>query len=129
MTFYFDKSDLDATFEKLKRVVNEMDELKLISHEQMNTIDELMSEWGKENLAYYSDVLMEYESLPEDQQLDEDDLNFELRNRRWYLETPAFSQLDDKGKINYIQVYQEIVRRCLINPDLDYDDLPREYFE
>ena len=65
--FYYDENDLDGTVNKLDRNLMEMLDFAYLHEDMVNTIEALMSDWGKENIPTYSNIIEEYENMPEDQ--------------------------------------------------------------
>ena len=65
--FYYDENDLDGTINKLDRNLMEMLDFAYLHEDMVNTIEELMSDWGKENLPTYAGIIEEYENMDEDQ--------------------------------------------------------------
>jgi len=103
--FYFDETDLNGTLEKMNRNLMEMLDFAYIHEDTFATIEELMSDWGKENLPYYSDIIEEYENMEEEQKQWYDDVDDYLTEiRRWWIE--SFDKLNDEMKKNFIHRYR-----------------------
>ncbi len=49
--FYLDEKDLNGQFTRLNTNLNEMLEFAYIHEDMVNTIDELVNDWAKENLT------------------------------------------------------------------------------
>lgn len=126
--FYYDENDLDGTLDKLDRNLMEMLDFAYLHEDMVNTIESLMSDWGKENLPAYETILEEYNNLPEDQKDWYEDIDEYLReDGRWYIS--EFSGLDDKGKTNFIQAYRLTISMCLHSNTYDYETLQNEINE
>lgn len=127
--FYFDENDLNGTLEKLDRNLNEMLDFAYLHEDMVNTIEELMSDWGKENLKGYQTILEEYENLPEDQKEWYDDIDDYLReDGRWYI-TEFDNLTTDEEKTNFIQVYRLTIASCLHSDTYDYESLQNQINE
>ena len=126
--FYFDEKDLDGTVEKLDRNLMEMLDFAYLHEDMVNTIEELMSDWGKENIPSYSDIIEEYENMDEDQKQWYDDVDEYLSEYgRWWMD--EFSKLDDKMKTNFIHRYRLTIATCLFSNTYMYEDLMNEVNE
>jgi len=126
--FYFDENDLNGTVEKLSNNLNDMLDFAYIHEDMVNTIDELMSDWGKENLPTYSQYLDEYENLSEDQQQWYDDIDEYLsESGRWWME--SFTDLTDEMKLQFIHRYRMTIAICLHSDTYMYEDLMNEVNE
>lgn len=123
--FYFDEKDLDGTVEKLDRNLMEMLDFAYLHEDMVNTIEELMSDWGKENIPSYSDIIEEYENMDEDQKQWYDDVDEYLSEYgRWWMD--EFSKLDDEMKTNFIHRYRLTIATCLFSNTYMYEDLMNE---
>lgn len=123
--FYFDENDLDGTLNKLDRNLMEMLDFAYLHEDMVNTIESLMSDWGKENIPSYSEIIEEYENMEEEQKQWYDDVDEYLSEYgRWWIE--EFDKLDDKGKTNFIQVYRLTIATCLHSDTYNYEDLQTE---
>jgi hypothetical protein len=98
-------------------------------HEDMvNTIEELMSDWGKENLPSYSEIIEEYENMDEEQKKWYDDVDEYLSEfGRWWIE--SFDKLDDEMKKNFIHRYRMTIATCLHSDTYMYETLMEEVNE
>ena len=61
--FYFDENDLNGTVDKLTNNLNDMLDFAYLHEDMVNTIEALMSDWGKENLPTYPEYIEEYENM------------------------------------------------------------------
>jgi len=126
--FYFDETDLNGTLEKMNRNLMEMLDFAYIHEDTFATIEELMSDWGKENLPYYSDIIEEYENMEEEQKQWYDDVDDYLTEiRRWWIE--SFDKLNDEMKKNFIHRYRITIATCLHSDSYMYEDLMSEVNE
>ena len=126
--FYFDEKDLDGTVNKLDRNLMEMLDFAYLHEDMVNTIEQLMSDWGKENMPSYSDIIEEYENMPEDQKEWYDDVDEYLSEfGRWWMED--FGKLDDEMKTKFIHRYRITIATCLFSNTYMYEDLMNEVNE
>ena len=126
--FYYDENDLDGTVNKLDRNLMEMLDFAYLHEDMVNTIESLMSDWGKENIPTYSNIMEEYENMPEDQKEWYDDVDEYLSEfGRWWIE--EFSQLDDKMKVRFIERYRLTIASCLFSDTYNYETLMTEINE
>lgn len=126
--FYFDETDLNGTLEKMDRNLIDMLDFAYLHEDMVNTIEELMSDWGKENLPYYSDIIEEYENMDEEQKKWYDDVDEYLSELgRWWIE--LFDKLDDEMKKNFIHRYRITIATCLHSNTYMYETLMEEVNE
>lgn len=126
--FYYDENDLDGTVEKLDRNLMEMLDFAYLHEDMVNTIEALMSDWGKENIPTYSDIIEEYENMPEDQKEWYDDVDEYLTEfGRWWME--EFGKLDNEMKVKFIERYRLTIAMCLFSNTYDYETLTKEINE
>lgn len=126
--FYFDETDLNGTLEKMDRNLMEMLDFAYLHEDMVNTIESLMSDWGKENLPSYSEIIEEYENMDEEQKKWYDDVDEYLSEfGRWWIE--LFDKLDDEMKKNFIHRYRMTIATCLHSNTYMYEDLMNEVNE
>ena len=126
--FYYDENDLDGTVEKLDRNLMEMLDFAYLHEDMVNTIEALMSDWGKENIPSYSDIIEEYENMPEDQKEWYDDVDEYLTEfGRWWME--EFGKLDNEMKVKFIERYRLTIASCLFSDTYNYETLMSEINE
>lgn len=126
--FYFDETDLNGTLEKMDRNLMEMLDFAYLHEDMVNTIESLMSDWGKENLPSYSEIIEEYENMDEEQKKWYDDVDEYLSEfGRWWIE--SFDKLDDEMKKNFIHRYRMTIATCLHSNTYMYEDLMNEVNE
>jgi hypothetical protein len=126
--FYFDETDLNGTLEKMDRNLMDMLDFAYLHEDMVNTIEELMSDWGKENLPSYSEIIEEYENMDEEQKKWYDDVDEYLSEfGRWWIE--SFDKLDDEMKKNFIHRYRMTIATCLHSDTYMYETLMEEVNE
>jgi hypothetical protein len=126
--FYFDETDLNGTLEKMDRNLMDMLDFAYLHEDMVNTIEELMSDWGKENLPSYSEIIEEYENMDEEQKKWYDDVDEYLSEfGRWWIE--SFDKLDDEMKKNFIHRYRITIATCLHSDTYMYETLMEEVNE
>ena len=123
--FYFDENDLDGTMDKLDRNLMEMLDFAYLHEDMVNTIESLMSDWGKENIPTYETILEEYNNLPEDQTDWYDDVDEYLSEYgRWWI--GEFANLDEKKKTEFIHAYRLTIASCLHSDTYNYETLQEQ---
>ena len=102
--FYLNETDLNGALEKMDRNLMEMLDFAYLHEDMVNTIEELMSDWAKENLPSYSDIIEEYENMNEEEKDFFDDIDDYISSElgRWWIE--SFDNLDDEMKKNISQI-------------------------
>lgn len=123
--FYIDENDLSGQFNRLDRNLMEMLEFAYLHEDMVNTIEQLMSEWGENNLNGYQELKDEFDALPEDQKdyYDEfEDYLFEMG--RWWIS--EFDNLDDENKKNFIERYRLTIVCCLHSDTYDVEKIREE---
>lgn len=126
--FYYDENDLDGTLTKLDRNLSDMLDFAYLHEDMVNTIEYLMSDWGKENLPGYSQIEEDYNNLTDEEKDWYEDLDEYLQeDGRWWLE--EFSSLDNEGKTNFIQRYRLTISYCLHSDTYDYETLQNQINE
>lgn len=123
--FYLDESDLRGQVDKLDRNLYEMLDFAYLHEDMVNTVEELMSDWGKENLPTYSTIVEEYNNLEESEKEFYEDVDEYLMDfGRWWIE--EFDNLDEEGQKLFIQRYRLTIAACLHSDTYDYDSLTEE---
>ena len=103
--FYLDESDLRGQVDKLDKNLYEMLDFAYLHEDMVNTVEELMSDWGKENLPTYSTIVEEYNNLEESEKEFYEDVDEYLMDfGRWWIE--EFDNLDEEGQKLFIQRYR-----------------------
>ena len=121
--FYLDEEKLDEQLDKIDNNLFEMLEFAYLHEDMVNTIEELMSDWSKENLTNYKTILKEWEEMSEDEKEDFDnDINeYLLEFGRWWVE--LYDKLPDGEKKSLIERYRLTIAVCLNSNTYDYDSL------
>jgi len=127
--FYLNETDLNGTLEKMDRNLMEMLDFAYLHEDMVNTIEELMSDWAKENLPSYSEIIKEYENMNEEEKDFFDDIDDYISSElgRWWIE--SFDNLDDEMKKNVIHRYRLTIATCLHSNTYMYEDLMNEINE
>lgn len=125
--YYLDESQLNEELEKLDNHLMESLNFAFIHEDMLNTVEELMSEWGKDNMSTYQDILNEWENMSEtDKEMFDDDIDDYLRSEmgRWWIED--FSKLDDESKKLFIHRYRMTIATCMFSNTYDMDSIREE---
>jgi len=127
--FYLNETDLNGTLEKMDQNLMEMLDFAYLHEDMVNTIEELMSDWAKENLPSYSEIIKEYENMNEEEKDFFDDIDDYISSElgRWWIE--SFDNLDDEIKKNVIHRYRLTIATCLHSNTYMYEDLMNEINE
>ena len=119
--FYIDKENLDEQFEKLDRNLYEMLDFAYLHEDMVTTIEDLMSEWSKENLQSFNTILKDWEEMTEEQKDLYEDFDEYIRDfGRWWVE---LDNLTDEEKINLIERYQIAIFYSLHSDTYSYDSI------
>ena len=123
--FYIDESDLNGQLTKLDENLFGMLDFAYLHEDMVNTIDELMSEWGKENISTYTSKVEEFNNLPEDQKKWYESIDeWLLEDGRWWIS--EFEKLDNDNKKLFLQRYRLTISYCLHSSTFDYEALKEE---
>jgi hypothetical protein len=119
--FYIDKENLDEQFENLDRNLYEMLDFAYLHEDMVTTIEDLMSEWSKENLQSFNTILKDWEKMTEEQKDLYEDFDEYIRDfGRWWVE---LDNLTDEEKINLIERYQITIFYSLHSDTYSYDSI------
>jgi hypothetical protein len=119
--FYIDKENLDEQFEKLDRNLYEMLDFAYLHEDMVTIIEELMSDWSKENLKSFNTILKDWEEMTEEQKDLYEDFDEYIRDfGRWWVE---LDNLTDEEKINLIERYQITIFYSLHSDTYCYDSI------
>jgi hypothetical protein len=119
--FYLDEQNLDTQLEKLDRNLYEMLDFAYLHEDMINTINELMSEWGKENLNTFKEIEDQWEQLSDDYRDDYENIDeFLCDFGRWWIET---EKLSDDEKISLIHRYRMTISTCLFSDTYCHDTI------
>ena len=123
--YYINESDLNGELAKLDENLFSMLDFAFLHEDMVNTINELMSDWGKENISTYTSKVEEFNNLPDDQkqwyEYIDDWLNEE---GRWWI--AEFDRIDDEQKKTFIQRYRLTISYCLHSSTYDYESLKED---
>ena len=120
--FYIDESDLNGQFEKIDNNLFGMLDFAYLHEDMVNTIEELMNEWGKEKIPTYQAIVEEFNSMDEKEKEFYDDIDVYLSDRgRWWFQ--EFYNLDDANKKLLIKRYRLTIALCLHAKTYDYESL------
>ena len=120
--FYIDESDLNGQFEKIDNNLFGMLDFAYLHEDMVNTIEELMNEWGKEKIPTYQAIVEEFNSMDEKEKEFYDDIDVYLSDRgRWWFQ--EFYNLDNVNKKLLIKRYRLTIALCLHAKTYDYESL------
>lgn len=120
--FYIDESDLNGQFEKIDNNLFGMLDFAYLHEDMVNTIEELMNEWGKEKIPTYQAIVEEFNSMDEKEKEFYDDIDVYLSDRgRWWFQ--EFYNLDNANKKLLIKRYRLTIALCLHAKTYDYESL------
>ena len=120
--FYLDEENLDQQLEKLDTNLFHMLDFAYLHEDMVNTIEELMSDWVKENLNTYQKLLQEWEEMSDDKRQYYEDINeYLMEYGRWWIED--FSNLSDDDKKMFILRYRLTIAVCLHSGTYNYESL------
>ena len=95
--FYIDENDLNGQLDRLDRNLMEMLEFAYLHEDMVNTVEQLMSEWGVENLSGYQQLRDEYDALSEEDKEYYDEFeDFLFEAGRWWI--GEFDNLEDDNE-------------------------------
>ncbi len=102
--FYIDNENLNKQFEKLDKNLYEMLDFAYLHEEMVLIIEDLMSDWSKDNLESFNVILKDWEEMTEDQKdLYEDFDEYVREFGRWWVD---LDNLTDSEKVKLIERYQ-----------------------
>ena len=124
--FYIDENDLNGQLDRLDRNLMEMLEFAYLHEDMVNTIEQLMSEWGVENLSGYQQLRDEYDALSEEDKEYYDEFeDFLFEAGRWWI--GEFDNLEDVNeKKNFIERYRLTIVCGLHSDTYDVDKIREE---
>ncbi len=123
--FYLDDSDLKGQLIKLDDNLFGMLDFAYLHEDMVNTIEELMSEWGKVNIATFNSRVQEFNDLPEDQKKWYENIDEWLsEDGRWWIS--EFDNLNDNDKKMFLQRYRLTISYCLHSSTFDYEALKED---
>lgn len=121
--FYLDKQNLDEQLEKIDSNLFQMLDFAYLHEDMVNTIEELMSDWAKENLNTYQTIIQEWEEMSEEEKEYFDDIDEYMMSElgRWWIED--FNKLSDEDKKTFILRYRLTIATCLFTSTYDMDSI------
>ena len=122
--FYLDENDLNGQFERLNANLYEMMEFAYIHEDMVNTIEELVNDWAKNNLTLeYQKLLGYWDEMSEDEKSmyeDAEDL-IQMDYTRWWVD--SFPDLEVELKKKFIERFRLTVGVCLSSNTYDYETI------
>jgi len=122
--FYLDENDLNGQFKRLNTNLYEMMEFAYIHEDLVNTIEELINEWTKNNLTVeYQKLLGYWDEMSEEEKSmyqDAEDL-IQMNYTGWWVE--SFPDLEVELKKKFIERYRLTVGVCMNSNTYDYDTI------
>ena len=118
--FYLDENDLNGQFTRLNNNLNEMMEFAYIHEDMVNTIEELVNDWAKENLTKeYQKVLVSWDEISEKEKAEYTDVEDYIQNyhSRWWVY--SFPDLEVDLKKKFIQRFRLTVILCMRSSTYD----------
>jgi hypothetical protein len=120
--FYINEQNLDEQLQKLDENLFQMLDFAYLHEDMINTIESLMSEWGKENLNSYTQILQKWEQMSDEDKSYYYDIDEYLsEDGRWWME--SFNNLSDEDKQMFIRRYRLTIASCLHSNTYDYESL------
>lgn len=109
--FYLDENDLQGQLERLDTNLYQMLEFAYLHEDMVTTIEDLMSDWAKENLSSFNDIQKEWEVLSDDDRNMYENFNeFLYEFGRWWIET---DKLNREEIIDLINRYRSTIAACI----------------
>ena len=122
---YINESNLNGELTKLDENLYSMLDFAYLHEDMVNTINELMSEWGKENIPTYTSKVEEFNNLPDNQKQCYEYIDDWLSEEgRWWI--TAFDEIDDEKKKMFLQRYRLTISCCLHSSTYDYESLKED---
>jgi hypothetical protein len=122
--FYLDENDLNGQFERLNANLYEMMEFAYIHEDMVNTIEELVNEWAKDNLTLeYQKLLGYWDEMSEDEKSSYSDAEdfIQMDCTRWWLD--SFPDLEVELKKKFIERFRLTVGVSMSSNTFDYDTI------
>jgi len=112
--FYLDEKDLNGQFTRLNTNLNEMLEFAYIHEDMVNTIDELVNDWAKENLTQeYQKLLGSWDEMSEEEKSEYTDAEdfIQMDCSRWWAD--SFPDLEVDLKKKFVKRLRLTVSVCM----------------
>ena len=122
--FYLDENNLNGQFERLNANLYEMMEFAYIHEDMLNTIEELVNEWAKDNLTQeYQKLIAYWNEMSEDEKSSHSDAEdfIQMDCTRWWVD--SFPDLDVELKKKFIERFRLTVGACMNSNTYDYDTI------
>jgi diphthamide synthase subunit DPH2 len=122
--FYLDENDLNGQFERLNANLYEMMEFAYIHEDMVNTIEELVNEWAKDNLTLeYQKLIVYWDEMSEDEKTSYSDVEdfIQMDCTRWWVD--SFPGLEVELKKKFIERFRLTVGVCMSSSTYDYDTI------
>jgi hypothetical protein len=122
--FYLDENNLNGQFERLNANLYEMMEFAYIHEDIVNTIEELVNEWAKDNLTQeYQKLIAYWNEMSEDEKSSYSDAEdfIQMDCTRWWVD--SFPDLDVELKKKFIERFRLTVGVCMSSSTFDYDTI------
>jgi hypothetical protein len=122
--FYLDENDLNGQFERLNANLYEMMEFAYIHEDMVNTIEELVNEWAKDNLTQeYQKLLGYWDEMSEDEKSSYSDAEdfIQMDCTRWWVD--SFPDLEVELKKKFIERFRLAVGVCMSSNTYDYESI------
>ena len=122
--FYLDENDLNGQFERLNANLYEMMEFAYIHEDMVNTIEELVNEWAKDNLTQeYQKLLGYWDEMSEDEKSSYSDAEdfIQMDCTRWWVD--SFPDLEVELKKKFIERFRLTVGVSMSSNTFDYDTI------
>lgn len=122
--FYLDENDLNGQFERLNANLYEMMEFAYIHEDMVNTIEELVNEWAKDNLTQeYQKLIVYWDEMSEDEKTSYSDVEdfIQMDCTRWWVD--SFPGLEVELKKKFIERFRLTVGVCMSSSTYDYDTI------
>ena len=122
--FYLDENDLNGQFERLNANLYEMMEFAYIHEDMVNTIEELVNEWAKDNLTQeYQKLIVYWDEMSEDEKTSYSDVEdfIQMDCTRWWVD--SFPDLEVELKKKFIERFRLTVGVSMSSNTFDYDTI------
>ena len=122
--FYLDENDLNGQFERLNANLYEMMEFAYIHEDMVNTIEELVNEWAKDNLTLeYQKLLGYWDEMSEDEKSSYSNAEdfIQMDCTRWWVD--SFPDLEVELKKKFIERFRLTVGVSMSSNTFDYDTI------
>jgi hypothetical protein len=122
--FFLDENNLNGQFERLNANLYEMMEFAYIHEDTVNTIEELVNEWAKDNLTQeYHKLIGYWDEMSEDEKSSYSDAEdfIQMDCTRWWVD--SFPDLEVELKKKFIERFRLTVGVSMSSNTFDYDTI------